>query len=822
MPLFAGSASWALLAGYRPIAQIYDELIGPDRRLRPHYAPLIAAFDRMGPDELQRRFGFADRHLRDSGVVHRIYDARGGTERPLPLAHVPLVIDKSDWANIEAGIMQRAELWDRIVADIYGAQRLITSGGIPAALVAGSPRFLRSMVGAEPAGGAHSLLYAADLGRGPDGRWWVLRDWTEAPAGAGYTVENRVALSRAFPELYQLMRVKPLARFFGALREFLGGKSGTARKVGLLTAGPYNELAFEHAYLARYLGFELVEGEDLVVRDEKVFISTTRGLQRIDVLLRRLDSDFADPLLFNANSWIGTPALALAARAGNVVIANALGTGVAETTGLLGFLPPIAQTLLGEDLRLPQVATWWCGQSEAQSLVLAELPKRVIVPAFGTTVAGVLDQGAVHAGELPHIERERLAAAISSRGIDFVAQEAVQLSTMPVWSNRRLEPRPFMLRIYAARTDEGWKVLPGGFCQVSATLDPRAVSLQRGSSVADVWVLGDESDMVTTLLPGEAATEVHRARDVLPTRVAENLFWLGRYLERAENCTRLARAVSLRLLGLDAKHDTLIPFLANLMNEFGLFTSAAEAVATELVVERALTDREAADGLLSTLLRARDCAAKVRDQISSDAWTVLSDLIDIADRRVIGITMQEALDRCNEILRHLSAFAGLADNNMNRRSGWHFLQLGTCIERAINTARLTRALSDVNAPPGGFEALLELADSQINFGTLYSSVPLRSQVTDVVVLDAQNPRSLAYQAIRIEEITKRLSELAGDFASTGARKLSILIGAGVNVLDPREVTAEKLTHLITNLRTLSDAVGTDFFFRWRTSTGATP
>jgi len=329
-PLSGGEALSPLLAGYRPLPNIHDEILAPDRRLRPHWKALIDAFDRMGALEVERRFGFANRHLRDTGVVHRIYDARGGAERPLPLSHVPLLIDKQDWSIIEAAVTQRAELIDRILGDIYGKQELITSGHLPAALIAGNREFLRPMVGIEPAGGSHLMFYAADIGRGPDGRWWILRDRTESPSGAGYTVENRIALSRALPELYQPLYVRRLARFFGAMRDYLGSKSSAGRAVGLLSAGSYHESAFEHAYLARYLGLLLFEGEDLVVRDDRVFASTTSGLHPIDVLVRRLDAYYADPLMFNASSQIGTPGLGLVAQMRNVVLANSLGSGVAE------------------------------------------------------------------------------------------------------------------------------------------------------------------------------------------------------------------------------------------------------------------------------------------------------------------------------------------------------------------------------------------------------------------------------------------------------------------------------------------------------------
>jgi uncharacterized alpha-E superfamily protein len=471
--------------------------------------------------------------------------------------------------------------------------------------------------------------------------------------------------------------------------------------------------------------------------------------------------------------------------------------------------------VLGDELRLPNVATWWCGRPDAQAVVLAELDKFVVAPAFGPVLPGLLDEGAVPIRDLPPERRARIADAIASRGVDFVAQEAVHLSTMPVWKEGKLEPRPFMLRVYAARTHDGWRVLPGGFCQVSASVDPRAVSLQRGSSVADVWVLSERAEPPMTLLPAESSAIATRDSDLLPTRTAENLYWLGRYLERAENTARLTRALASRLIGFDASTDAMIPFIGKILVDVGALpkTEAGEPVGTtDATVFESLKDTEAIGGVCRLLTSARNCAARARDHISADAWKVMSDLVGLVQRGPADFpSTQEELGHCNEILRFVSAFAGLAHNSMNRLSGWHFLRLGGCIERAINIARLARAFGDTAAPPGGFEALLELADSQISFGTLYSNVPTKPQIVDLVLLDTHNPRSLAFQTMRIEEHTAQLPEMRRRARSSVSRKVAITLAARINVLSPSEVTDAVLTQIIGELAALSNALTADFF-----------
>src|SRR6516162_3139383 len=419
-----------LLSGYRPLPGIFDEMVDRDGRVRAHWQPLLAMLARLGPKELSRRFAAADRHLRDSGVFYRVYEDAAGAERPWPLSHVPLLIDGSQWQALKAGLVQRAQLLEAVLADAYGPANLVREGRLPAVVIAGNPEFLRPLVGVAPAGGAHLRLYAVDVGRSPDGHWWVLGDRTQAPSGAGYALENRLALSRAMPEVYRGLKVERLAPFFQAFQAELSALNRQDdSRVCVLTPGPMNETYFEHAYLARYLGFLLVEGEDLTVRDNGLFIRTVSGLRRTEVLARRLDADFCDPLELNARSRLGVPGLVQAVRDGKVVLANSLGSGVAEARGMLAFLPALARAQDGGELALPNIATWWLGDPAIGDDMRDRLDDMVVASAFtGDLPSETLGDG-VRGRDLAPPLRRRIEQSIEHRGVDIVMQEAVRLST---------------------------------------------------------------------------------------------------------------------------------------------------------------------------------------------------------------------------------------------------------------------------------------------------------------------------------------------------------------------------------------------------------
>src|SRR5258705_4576965 len=509
------SNGWDLILGrYKPRPSNSDEMMDRDGRVREHWRPFLTMLAALGCEEIDRRFAAADRHLRESGVFYRVYEDPAGVVRPWPFSHVPLLIAPAEWRALKAGIVQRAELLERILKDIYGPADLVRERRLPAAVVAGNPEFLRPMVGVTPVGGAHLRFCAVDVGRSPDGRWWALGDRTQAPSGAGYALENRIALSTAMPDAYWELRVERLAPFFQAFQAELSSLNRQDdSRVCVLTPGPLNETYFEHAYLARYLGFLLVEGEDLTVREDGVFIRTVSGLKRAEVLLRRLDSDFADPLELSARSRLGVPGLMQAVRDGTVAVVNSLGAGAVEARAMLSFTPALAPRLLGEDLAIPNLATWWLGDPARRDEVLQKLDSVVIGSAFMGGLLAHASHDASHdawhdtgdeltpGSELVPGSRQELAEAITRRGVDYFAQEAVTLSTTPVWRNGRLEPRPYILRLILARVGEGWEVMPGGFVRVADDIDARAVNLQLGGRTADAWMLSDKPVAAVTLLP---------------------------------------------------------------------------------------------------------------------------------------------------------------------------------------------------------------------------------------------------------------------------------------------------------------------------------
>jgi uncharacterized circularly permuted ATP-grasp superfamily protein/uncharacterized alpha-E superfamily protein len=799
------------VSGYRPLHGIFDEMMDGGGRVRPHWRPLLSMLAALGNDEINRRFAAADRYLRDSGVFYRVYEDSTGIERPWPLSHIPLIIEPGEWKQLEAGLVQRAELLEAVLADTYGPASLTGEGRLPAALVAGNPEFLRPLVGVAPPGGAHLRFYAVDVGRGADGRWWVLSDRAQAPSGAGYAIENRLALSRAMPDIYRTARVERVAPFFQAFQAdlFTLNRQDDAR-ICLLTPGPMNETYFEHAYLARYLGLLLVDGEDLIVRDDGVFIRTVAGLRRTEVLLRRVDADFADPLELNAASRLGVAGLLQAVRDGKIVIVNSLGAGLVEARAMLAFLPALAPIVLGAELKMSNVATWWLGRADVREEMIEELDSMVIAAAFTEQLAGGLGSEILVA-KLDDAARKTLMQSIRDRGVDYVAQEAVTLSSMPVWRDGRLQPRPFILRLFVAKVGERWQVMPGGFVRTADSADARAVSLQRGAATADAWVLAHGPVAETTLLPTADRMPVQRASGLLPSRAADNLFWVGRYVERAEATLRLVRAMINRLAEAD---DAAAPVIASIGSLLGAWNTipAEDDRAPAVFTARAALTRSDLEGSLPYLVgAARTAASVIRDRFSPDAWRAINDLATRIGAPLQAGPAESAIsERVEAALRIIAALSGLAQENMTQLAGWRFLELGRRIERAVLTCRLARCFAESGAPEGSLDVLLELADSQISYRQRYVMIAAHAPVVDLVMLDPNNPRSVMFQLDRIEthlgalprhNATGRLSPVQ-QIAASIATRLRTAQAAGID--DALIVDIEQ------SLMRLSDAISTSY------------
>lgn len=791
---------FGLKEGYKSLAGVADEMLDVSGDIRAHWRSFLSTLAGLGPQEIEARFEQLERRLRATGASYRVYDAPGGGERPWPISRLPLLMPAAEWREIAQGVVQRARLQEAILADVYGPQDLVRDGSLPAALVAGSPEFLRPLVGARPRGGKFLRLYAADLGRGPDGRWWVMADRTQAPSGAGYALENRLAMSAAFGEAFGALDVERLAGFFQHLREGLVSLSQPGGLgVCVLTPGPLNETYFEHAYLARYLGFLLVEGEDLTVRDEGVFVRTVAGLRRAEVLLRRFDSDFADPLELNAQSRIGTPGLARAVRAGSVAMANALGSGLAESRALLGFLPGLAERVLGETLKLPNVATWWCGQPAARDAVIDRLDGLAIAPAFSPASSSYTR---VRLGaDLTAPERDRLIAALHRRGMDFVAQEIVSLSTMPVWHEGRLSPRPFQIRVFAAATEDGWVVMPGGFCRVSTAPDARAISMQLGGMSADLWVLGDAPVAPTSLLPSAGTMEVKRHVGALTARSADNLFWFGRYIERAEATIRLVRAGHGRAALRDKGERSATQAIVSLLIEWSAL-GADNTALTRRAALAALTDVRMVGSAAGAALAARRAASAVRERFSTD---VMSAVDELADALAPGRPRSDPLERADRALRVLAALAGFTQENMAQLTGWRFLEIGRRIERALNTADLVERFGLNPAGVASLEALLELGDSSITYAQRYFVAAAQRPIIDLLLLDENNPRSCAFQIRRLRDLVAMMPGESAEEPSA-ARRIADKLSAEIVAADPGSVSAEFIVRMKSSLMDLSDTI----------------
>ncbi len=794
---------------YIRLPGIPDEFIAPDGTPRAVWNRFFEAFATLTPGDIERRFGSADRHLREAGVTYR---APGETaDRLWPLSHLPLLIDEADWQQLTAGIVQRAQLLELVLSDLYGEGRLVAEGAIPAAAIAGSTEYLRAVCGVKPPGGRYLSLYAADVGRGPDGRWWVLGDRTQAPSGAGYALENRLVLSRAFTTLYKSMNVERVAPFFEAFRDSLRASADRDEpRIGLLTPGQFNETYFEHATLARYLGFLLVEGDDLAVSGDRIHIRTVAGLKRLDVLLRRVDSNFLDPLELNASSQLGVPGLIDVLRKNGVVVANMPGSGVMEARALLGFLPSLSRRFFGEELKMPNIATWWCGQKAAREEVLSRLDRVAIEGAYGRGVPGFPGHGPVLASELSESERERLKSAINDRGTGYVGQELVRLSTTPVWDNGHITPRPFVLRVFAAATPDGWTIMPGGFCRIAEQLDARAVSMGDGARAADVWVVSDKAVSTATLLPAVDTVRIRRVAGVVPSRAADNLFWLGRYLERAEATLRLVRALGTQRDPGKGSSMVLhsVERIQRLLVTWGATSQASRTLPAKVAAE-ALQAEDKFGSALSLVRAAQRTATSLRERLSPDAWQVITEMVE---RLAEEVEDDDGVVSAAELtLQELASFAGLAQENMNRAAGWRFLEMGRRAERAINTARFARQFAPDEAGNEDLDILLTLVDCQITYRSRYLVGPLLAPVRDLVVLDPYNPRSVAFQVSALNDHIASLPSLKEGGLIERPQRLAVALQAMLTTAEAASLDTKTLFALEQDLLNLADAIGSHYF-----------
>ncbi len=833
------AAELALPASAGHLDELHNANAGKDdpsntgASMHPCWASFFEHLGSEGFADLNRRQQNLQRQLKDNGVTYNVYADEHGMQRPWSLNLFPMLVGPQDWASIEAGVLQRTRVLNNVLADIYGPRDLLKQAWLPPALVQGHPGYLRAMQGVEPPGGTWLHIVAFDLAHGPDGRWWVVSQRTQAPSGLGYLLENRIAIAGQFPSAFSGMKVQRLAASYKALIQGLKSLSpqGNDARIALLTPGPYNETYFEHAYLARYLGLNLVEGSDLTVRDRRLYLKTLHGLEPVDVLIKRLDDEWLDPLELRSDSALGVPGLMQAVRAGNVLLANAPGSAPLESSALLGFLPAISEHLLGEPLALPSLPTWWCGEAASLQSALPLVKQAVIKQTYPLRASDTQI-----GPELGTDDLDRLLGRLVREPDQHTLQAYLPLSQNPSWRNGQIVPRPAMLRVFALADGPGsWRVLPGGMVRL-APPGQRIASMQRGGSSADCWVLTQgEVDRTSLLQSAPTTLALAQQRRVVTSRSAENLFWLGRYTERAENTVRLAQITLRSLQGEQQNAPALLAWLSACARENGLVLhNVPDAQQARRVFERSLIAQLGADSGASSVgynLRAlQQAAQQVRERLSQEQRNLIERLNDefaaqhnsmSADAEYAPQEALEALDEASELL---SAITGAQTDRMVRDDGWRMLSIGRHLERlgtlshALALGLQTRSIEE----DSGFEALLALFDSTITFHAQYQQRRDLVALLDMLVIHRDNPRSLSWVLSTLRSRLVKLPAEADDAQTLLSSlpnpddwDLATLSGAHVVAPEPTTQAAAQLSSLLQALQRsstlLSDQLSQRYF-----------
>ena len=809
-----------------------NSIFGPvlqSTQVTPHWAEFLSHLGAAGLQSLPARHETMVKQVRDNGMTYNVYANADQPQRPWSLDLLPLILSSQDWQQIQTGVVQRMRLLEGIMSDVYGMQHLLKQGALPHALVQGHPGYLHAMQGSSPVGGRHLNLAAFDLVKGPDGCWWLLSQRTQAPSGLGYLLENRQIISNQFSSAFEAMPVQGLAAsyrsFVNALK--LRTKAGMQAHIALLTPGPYNETYFEQAYLARYLGLSLVQGNDLLVRDEKLFLKTLEGLKPVDGLLKRVDDDWLDPLELRAESSLGVPGLLQAVRAGNVLVANTPGSGFLESNALLGFLPKLSRTLLQEELLLPAIPSWWCGEPAAMHEVLPRLQECVIKPSYPYGPSRRSFEP-VMGHKLDWRGLDEWRARIQSDPEAHTVQGFLPLSHTPTFADLQSMPsRPVILRVFVLANEEGgWQVLPGGLARLGT--QNGIASMQQGGSSADVWVLSNKEQEANTSLSKEAVFVASSQRHRLVTsRAAENLFWMGRYSERTENTLRLSR-LALESLNSEAQHSpALIEWLNALCVRHGLVVPGVpQAQQSRRVFERSLVaglwDTQHTTGVGYNLRAIKLAAAAVRERLSPEHWSLIEQTekaffqpptqeLPVAS----NVWAQQLLSRTSQLM---AALTGAQTDRMTRDDGWRLLSIGRHIERldflanALDSAIQTQCVQN----QAGFDAVLALFDSTISFHAQYQQSRTLGALLELLLTHTDNPRALGWVTQTLRGRLARMGHLANGATETLSKQIPVLSELDLSLLVPdgrnhSPALLQLLSECQQTARAVSDQINGLFF-----------
>lgn len=801
---------------FRCPPNVFNEVHSGDGVKRQHWQRFLQIFNGIPSEEFARRHRQADRMLRENGVNYHSPNAGGEGARPWRLDLLPMLISATEWSGLERALGQRAKLLNAVIADIYGGRRLVQQGVLPPQLLYANPEFLRSFCDLHSQSISPLFLYAAELARRQDGNWCVMADRSEAPAGPGFALENRIVSSRTMPAAFKQISVERLAPFFVRLQNSLrrrAPRSNDTPRIVLLSSGPGHQYYFEDVYLARYLGYTMVEGGDLAVRSDCVYLKTLSGLVPVDIILSRCAEAGLDPLELGSTSEHGVPGILNAVRCGNVSIVNTPGCGITGAPVFMAFLPQLCRHLLGEDLLLPSIPTWWCGHSDDLKLVFERFDELVLKPAFQKSGGEE-----ILCSELTAVQRQEYRDRLRREPWNWVAQEKIARSGIPVWTESGVQCGHVALRAFLVEDETQWHMMPGGLIRIAPDAGPMQLSVAGGDSSKDLWVLAEgRVDSVTLLTPQDQPSELRRTIALFPSRVADNLYWLGRSLDRCDFLARIVRALAERLAGEGTAEPVEIRFLTRVLCELGQLEPgfAVEGMDSQLpnlaeVFPAAVFENLEYGGLLQNVRDLTRLASLVRDWISPDTWlrmNAAADAFQAAPARDWR-DLADVVAASTMLVSDVASISGLIADGMNRGPSWRFLEIGRGIERAAATARLllTSDLRRANAGSPLLKTLIEILDVRMSYRFRYRDNLQRNAVLDLAITDETNPRSLAFQVDRLVQHVDRLPGVTAQPLRTTDMRLVMEAAHAVRMLTAEDLSSPGLKNVLAALKTVEDAV----------------
>jgi uncharacterized circularly permuted ATP-grasp superfamily protein/uncharacterized alpha-E superfamily protein len=817
-----------IFRNYFNIHQSYGELIGEDGKIRPHWETFFQSYSQLGDEEMSNRNNDTLRFLKENGVTYNIYGDPNGMNRPWKLDNIPFLISKEEWISIESGLAQRAQLLNLILEDIYGERNLIKKGILPMELIYNHAGFLRPCNGIKQPGKHRLILYAADIAKSSKGKLWVVNDRTQAPSGSGYALENRTTMTRVIPELFNGLKVRHLSPYFNALRNGLNElapQKNLNPRIVILTPGSKNETYFEHSYLSSYLGFTLVQGNDLIVKDNFVWLKTMGGLERVDVILRRVDDIYCDPLELKSDSQLGIPGLLQCVRSGNVSIANPLGSSILENPGLMPFLQQVSQYFLSEDLILPTIASWWCGQPAELQYVLDNIQTLVIKKIYrNPTGSSSIDGASLSADQLYACKEQ-----IKANPAIYVGQEKVEISFSPSLIEGRIVPQKVLFRSFLVSNQDEYVAMAGGLVRSSANVGNFNISSQMGGFSKDAWIISPEPGRVVSVLKESPEGAAETFNDMLPSHAAENLFWVGRYTERVLGNARFLRTVMQFL----AEGNKLITennrqTERNLLEAFtrysftlpGFIGEKAEEIFADpwKELKDILFNEKRAGGIMFNFLQFHKAIHEVRDHWSTDTWRVIRRMEEELQN---GIPLThhghlQMIHTLDNLITSTVAFIGLNRESISREQGWIMLDLGRKIEQSllVITMLKTTMVKKYNdqVEYNLQQSVLMSNEGLVNYRYKYRRPLQNLLVIDLLLFDPNNPRSLTYQVVRLKSYLNNLPKNRERQSTTEYERLifeadSLLKLANKNELaTPDEEGYKNLEIFLSDLYNLLSAI----------------